>query len=105
MPGFVVTTATVMTCPHGGQVTIVPTQQRTVSGSPIATATAQMTVAGCGFSTPCATVKWVNLSPRVQVDGQAVLLQATPTGPGGGLCAPTPAPPIVVMVQPRVTGS
>ncbi|WP_433727419.1 hypothetical protein ACQP2Y_12355 [Actinoplanes sp. CA-051413] len=105
MPGFVLTTTAVMTCPHGGKVTIVPAGARTVAGGPIATVAAVLTVAGCGFTTPCVTVKWANVSARVQVDGQAVLLQATPNGPGGGLCAPTPAPPIVAATQARVVGS
>ena len=105
MPGFVLTTAAVLTCPHGGKVTVLPSQTRVLADSAlIATATSQITVAGCTFTTPCVTVQWANASPRVLVSGQAVLLQAPPTGPGNGACAPTPAPPVVAVVQPRVTG-
>jgi hypothetical protein len=105
MPGFVLTTAAVLTCPHGGKVTVVPSQGRVLANNAlIATTTAQITVAGCTFTTPCAKVQWANASPRVLVSGQPMLLQAPPAGPGNGMCAPTPAPPIVGVVQPRVTG-
>ena len=105
MPGFVMTTAAVLTCPHGGKVTVLPSQLRALAANGlIATATSQMVVAGCTFTAPCVKVQWANASPRVLVSGHPMLLQAPPTGPGNGACAPTPAPPVVVTVQPRVTG-
>lgn len=105
MPGFVLTTAAVLTCPHGGKVTVAPSQGRALAANAlIATTTSLITVAGCTFNAPCVTVQWTNASPRVLVSGQPMLLQAPPTGPGNGACAPTPAPPVVAVVQPRVTG-
>jgi hypothetical protein len=106
MPGFAFHTGAVMTCPHGGVATVLPQAPRVlVNGLPIASVSNQIVVAGCTFTAPCVKVQWANLASRVVVGGQPVLLQAPPAGPGNGLCAPTPAPPIVASMQVRVTGS
>jgi hypothetical protein len=107
MPGFIFHTGAVMTCPHGtGVATVVPMAPRVlVNGLPAATLTNQIVVAGCAFIAPCVKVQWANVGTRVLVGGQPVLLQAPPAGPGNGLCAPTPAPPVVATMQVRVLGS
>ncbi|TCV86745.1 hypothetical protein EDC63_106106 [Sulfurirhabdus autotrophica] len=93
-----------------------PVQPRVlVSGQPVAIATNIINVGpGCPFQIPvgvgtkpqpCITVKWVNLSSRVAVMGQPVLLQVSP-GPGAGVCQSAEqipqGPPVVSAVQPRV---
>jgi hypothetical protein len=114
MPGFAVDIATTMTCPHGGKVTFVPAGPPTVfmNGKAVMTAADQITVIGCSLSasgtTPCAKVQWTNLGVAL-VNGKPVLLQAPPTppGPGGGLCvgSATPAPPLLMAMQPLVAGT
>ena len=110
MPGFVVSSAAVMTCPHGGKVSFVPASSPrvTVSGTPAVSALDQIVVTGCSFTPPCVKVQWINVSARVVVNGQPILLQAPPTpppAPGNGTCAPTPAPPLVMAMQVRATGT
>lgn len=110
MPGFVLPNTAVMTCPHGGKVSVVPTSppRVTVSGSPVVRATDQMVVAGCTFTPPCVKVQWINVSARTVVGGQPLALQTPPTpppAPGNGTCAPTPAPPLVLTMQVRAMGT
>lgn len=110
MPGFVVDISTAMTCPHGGKVTFVPAGPPTVlvNGQAAMTAADQITVVGCTAVSPCAKVQWANLGSAL-VNGNPVLLQAPPVppGPGGGLCvgSATPAPAILVAMQPLVGGA
>ncbi|UQX88115.1 hypothetical protein M6D93_17740 [Jatrophihabitans telluris] len=106
MPGFAMTRAVIMTCPHGGTVSAAPSPPRVlINGAPAATVSDVWTVAGCGFNTPCVTVSWLNVSTRVSVGGQFAIAQSPPSGPGNGVCAPTPAPPVVLTLQPRVVVS
>jgi hypothetical protein len=51
-------------------------------------------------------VQWLNLGQAL-VHGVPVLLQATPSGPGGGTClgSVTPAPPQVISLPTTVTGA
>jgi hypothetical protein len=108
MPGFVVDISTTMTCPHGGKVTFVPVGPPTVfvNGQAVMTAADQITVVGCLQPTPCVKVQWANLGQAL-VNGKPVLLQAPPLppGPGNGLCAPTPAPPVLVAMQQAALGT
>jgi hypothetical protein len=115
MPGFLLHVNAVMQCTHFAPVTTVPTQPRVlVSGQPVATSLNLFTVAGCLFTIPgpkpqpCVTVRWLMLSTRVLVNGQPVLLQPAPSGPGSGVCQSIEqipqGPPVVGMVQTRVIG-
>jgi hypothetical protein len=57
------TTASMLSCPHGGTVTGVPSSERvTADGSPLLLATDTFMVAGCAFSPgaphPCLLVQW-----------------------------------------------
>jgi hypothetical protein len=96
MPGFVMTTAAVLTCLHQGPVTITPSGPPRVlmDGVPVVGAADQMMVA-CPKNI-CANVVWGNLAARVLADGQPIVLQAVP--PAGspvtadGVCVP-PVPP------------
>lgn len=108
MPGFVVDVSTAMTCPHGGKVTFVPAGPPTVfvNGQAVITAADQITVVGCIQPTPCGKVQWANFGQAL-INGIPVLLQAPPIppGPGNGMCAPTPAPPVLVAMQQAVLGT
>ncbi len=94
MPGYVLTSATTAMCPHGGQVSWVPSQSRVlVDQSPVLLASDQATIAGCPFNvsgapSPCLTIQWQLPSTRVTVQGTPVLLSTSV-----GLCqAATQAP-------------
>ncbi|MFD9894256.1 hypothetical protein ACFWY9_33320 [Amycolatopsis sp. NPDC059027] len=104
MPGFILHQGAVLTCPHGGKVTVVPVSppRVQVTGLPVQAAADQMAVTGCSVPI-CATVLWQNLSARVMVNGQPIALQAPPgPGKGDGSCLPPAVPPLVLTIQPRV---
>jgi hypothetical protein len=111
MPGLIVHSGMTMTCPHGGTVTVVPSDPLgpKVNGSPVATAADQIVVVGCPAQpTPCVKVQWANVS-TVLVNGSPVLTQSTPPAgptPGGGVCAGSaaPGPPLISAMQLLVTG-
>lgn len=112
MPGFLFHAGAVMNCPHAPGVAAIPapTQQRVlVSGLPVAVATDQILVAGCGATgsiPPCTKVVWANMSGRVLITGRPPLLQAPPSGSGNGASpGPPPAIPLVMSMQSRVTAS
>jgi uncharacterized Zn-binding protein involved in type VI secretion len=97
-------------CPHGGQVTTIPSNPRvTVSGQPVATLADTFIVAGCPFQLPakpqpCVKVQWLVPAARVLVGGQPAILQSST-----GLCQSIeqiPAgPPNVAVTQVRVSGT
>lgn len=76
-----------MMCPHGGQVTVIPSQTKMkLGGSPALLASDAAIVVGCAFAPgpkpqPCVSVQWVGQATRVKVNGQPVLLQSS-----SGLC-------------------
>lgn len=62
MPGLI-TTASTLSCPHGGTATGVPSSGRVnADGSPLLLATDTFTIAGCSFAPvsphPCVLVQW-----------------------------------------------
>jgi hypothetical protein len=116
MPGLMLHSNFGMQCTHQVPCMTAPVQTRVlVSGQPVAIAANIINVApGCPFQVPvgagtkpqpCVTVKWGNLSARVAVMGQPVLVQATP-GPGAGVCQSAEqipqGPPVVSAMQTRV---
>jgi hypothetical protein len=115
MPGFLLHVNTGMTCTHAAPAMVQPVPTRVlVNQQPVATVANLITVTGCPFQIPvgpgtkpqpCVTVKWANISGRVKVMGQFVLLQTGPCA-GGGTCLPieqTPqGPPIVNSMLMRV---
>ena len=117
MPGLLLHVGATMQCTHFGVATIAPSQARVlVSGQPIATMASVIAVAGCPFMIPgtppipqpCVLVKWLMPSVRFLVSGQPAALTPGPgSGPGLGQCAQQipQGPPIVGVVQVRVTGS
>jgi hypothetical protein len=109
MPGLLLHVGASAICPHGGQVTIIPSSPRVlVSGQPVATLADTTLVAGCVFNVsgkpqPCIKVQWLVGAARVMVGGQPALLQTSP-----GLCQSAeqiPAgPPTVIAGQVRAKG-
>ena len=74
-------------CPHGGQLTTVPSTTRVlVSGQPVATLGDFFPIAGCTFTVPakpqpCIKAQWLVPATRVLANGQPVILQSST-----GLC-------------------
>lgn len=70
------TTASTLTCPHGGMVSAIPSSTITAGGNPIVLATDTFTIAGCAFAPvvphPCVLVQW-------QLPTQRSTGQSTPT--------------------------
>lgn len=118
MPGFMLHVGAVMQCTHAASATTAPSQPRVlVSGQPVATLSSLIAVAGCPFQIPigtgtkpqpCVKVQWTQVSARVLVNGEPVLLQPGP-GTGLGICQSAEqlpqGPPIVGSFQARVLGA
>jgi hypothetical protein len=108
MPGLL-TVDTVMMCPHGGTVQVIPaTTNVLVAGAPALTAADTFIVAGCPFIVglvpfPCVSVQWVQPAIQSNLAGNPTLTEASV-----GLClsaALSPQGPVVIAaVQPSVTG-
>lgn len=104
-----VTTASVLMCPHGGQVTIVSSNARTkAAGSFVARASDSFTIAGCPFVIgvvphPCVLIHWAQPAARSQA-----VSDFTVTDQSLGLCSgPDQAvqgSAVVTVTQPRGTG-
>ncbi len=109
MPGSLLHVNATVTCPHAGQATVLPAQQRVLAtGQPVATLADSYLVAGCPFVVaakpqPCLTVRWVTSAGRVMVNGSPALVQSST-----GLClSPEQAPQgaaLIAVVQQRVVG-
>jgi hypothetical protein len=101
VPGFVLTSATVASCPHGGQVSFVPSQTRVLADSaPALLVSDQAMIAGCPFNvsgaqSPCLTIQWSMPATKVTVAGTPVLLTTSI-----GLCLnPASAPQGPAMIS------
>lgn len=108
MPAFL-TTASSMTCPHGGTVIATPSSAAArAGGAPILTAADTFSIVGCAFNVsgppqPCLTVNWIQPAAQSTRSGAATLTTASI-----GLCmGPTQAPqgPVnIVSAQPQAKG-
>ncbi len=98
-------------CPHGGQVSVIPTNARVlVSGQPVAVLADQFLVAGCAFTVPpgkpqpCVKVQWLVPAARVLIGGQPAILQSS-----SGLCQSAEqipqGPPTVLVTQIRASAT
>lgn len=104
------TTATVMMCPHGGMVQAIPSSTAVqFGGAPVVTAADTFMIAGCPFvialvPSPCLSVQWVSPALQSQVNSNPTLTEASV-----GLClAATQAPqgPVTISsTQPQVSGN
>lgn len=101
------TTASVLTCPHGGKVTGVAGGKLKAGGAPVLTDKDAFTIAGCAFTlpngkpSPCLSIEWKKVDLKPTVAGGATLSSASV-----GVCkADTGAPQgtvLVVSTQPSV---
>jgi uncharacterized Zn-binding protein involved in type VI secretion len=110
MPGYLYQVGATAMCPHGGQVTAIPSAPRvTLGGSPATVISDQFMIAGCAFTTPvpkpqpCVKVLWLMGALRVKINGQpAVLVDSK------GVCQSVEqipqGPPSVTLTQLRVKG-
>jgi hypothetical protein len=108
MPGLL-TTASVMMCPHGGTVQATPASAALqAGGAPVLNANDAFMIVGCSFNvsgapSPCVTVQWIQPAAQSTRGGVPTLTLASQ-----GLClAATQAPqgPVVVSsTQSQVAG-
>ena len=117
MPGFLLHTGAVVQCTHLAPAAIPPSQTKVlVSAQPVATASANITVAGCPFQVPagpttkpqpCVTIKWTMIATKVMVGGKPALLGPAP-GAGAAICQSAEqipqGPPTISQMQTRVSG-
>jgi len=105
MTAPILTTASSLLCPHGGQVNVSTANTRmTIQGSPALLLGDRHTVSGCPFvlpggkPQPCVSVQWLTGATQTKVDGTPVLLSNSV-----GLCLSAEqipqGPPSVVQVQ------
>lgn len=108
MPALL-TAASTMTCPHGGQVIATPGSTRANAGAPILRGSDSFNIAGCSFNvsgtpSPCVSIDWASTATRVRHAGGLVLNQSSV-----GLClAGTQAPQGTVLIastQAKVSGT
>ncbi|TDC24601.1 hypothetical protein E1265_09310 [Streptomyces sp. 8K308] len=110
MSGNLLTTASTVVCPHGGQATALPAQSRVlVAGAPAATEADLYTVVGCtltvgGKPQPCTTIRWTGPSGRIRINGSPALLQSS-TGQCHSAEQVPQGPPNVTVVQQRGVGA
>jgi hypothetical protein len=83
MPALL-TTASVLQCPHGGMVSTTPADSNSVVDAPIIAGTDTSIIAGCAFNVsgsphPCVSVQWSVTGTRVKRSG-AMALNASSVG-------------------------
>ena len=110
MPGPVLHTGAVATCPHGGTLNIIAASPRVmVSGMNAAVLTDPGLVAGCVFTVgpkpqPCVTTRWIVGATRVLASGQPLLIN-----PCVAICQSAEqipnGPPIIAGSQTRVVAT
>ncbi|MCW3819203.1 hypothetical protein ONA91_32655 [Micromonospora sp. DR5-3] len=96
----VLTSASTITCPHGGQGSILPGQTAASAASAICTKDDRVTIAGCAFTigpnpSPCVSVEWKTAVSSVTAGGTEIL-----TIGSTGICmsaANVPQGPVVLI--------
>jgi hypothetical protein len=71
--GDLLTTASLLMCPHGGLVTVEPTSSVTVHGDAIVLDSDDFAVDGCLSDPPCLLVVWQTTAERSNCRGSATL--------------------------------
>jgi hypothetical protein len=111
MPGFLLHVGATVMCPHGGQVTAIPSSPKVlVGGQPVVTMADNFPIAGCAFTIPpgkpqpCVKVQWTVPATKVTIGGQFGLIATS-----SGLCqsaeqAPQGAP-IVSVTQVKASAT
>lgn len=110
MAGPLLTTASTILCPHGGQAILFSSQTRvTAGGQLVLVESDQHPIVGCPFTvgpkySPCVRIQWVAAVARVSLGGVAPLVQSSV-----GLCLNAEGAPqgtaIVASAQPRASAS
>lgn len=83
MPGFLLTIASTIMCPHGGQAILFTANARVVAdGAPVLLETDVHPVAGCPFTiglkySPCVQIRWSGGAARGGANGVAALVQSS----------------------------
>jgi hypothetical protein len=101
MPGNLLTTASTIMCPHGGQVNLSTANSKVMAdGSPVLLETDIHTVSGCPFTlpapkpSPCIRVEWTLGTTKMSINGTSALTQSSI-----GICySPESAPQGVALV-------
>lgn len=105
----ILTTASTVTCPHGGMAQLFTSNTvALVDGSPVLLQTDIHPITGCPFTpvaySPCVTIRWVTGATQTMVNNVPVLLQTSV-----GICqnaAQVPQGPAIVMqVQQKAKGT
>ena len=102
MPGKLLTTASTLMCPHGGQAVLMTTNTRVAaSRSKVLLESDVHTVTGCPFmvgntAVPCVRIDWSGGASRASVDGTAPLVE---TSIGQCLNAPGGTQGVAVIVN------
>lgn len=109
MTAPLLTTNATITCPHGGQGTIVPSQTAVTAGAEVCTEADTVVIAGCPFTvgpnpSPCLSVSWTTTSTACTAGGAALL-----TTNSVGMCmngANAPQGPVILApAQTSATGT
>lgn len=90
----------IVTCPHGGQGTITPSQSAVVAGDTVCTESDDVKIEGCPFTigtdpSPCVSVEWQSTSVSSTAGGGALL-----TTGSQGIClsdAAAPQGPVILI--------
>ena len=75
------TTASVLMCPHGGSVTATSSNTKAKAGDALVRMSDTFTIAGCAFALPsgtphpCVRIQWVKSTQRCQAGGDFLLSQ------------------------------
>ncbi len=83
MGGYILDAGTTITCPHGGQASVVARSTRiSLGGKPPLLVDDVATIAGCAFNVsgaplPCMRLQWVMPATRVTVESSPVLLSSS----------------------------
>ena len=84
MPGHILTTASLITCTHGGMVSLTTSNVKAkIDGAPALLETDIHTVSGCPFTVPgpkpqpCVRVEWSAGAMTCKVDGTPVLIRTS----------------------------
>jgi hypothetical protein len=111
MAGPSLTAGSTLMCPHGGQVTIIPANTRSIAGgTSIATTADIFIIAGCAFTlpgpvpSPCVQIQWIMPGLRVKAGG-AQALDAGSVGLCIGATGAPQGPVSIQSTQANVTGT
>lgn len=108
MASPLVTTASTVMCPHGGQAILTTGNTRvSAGGAPVLVQSDQPTIVGCPFTvgpkySPCVRIQWVSVATRAAVGGPPPVTQSSV-----GLCLSAESAPqgtaIIAATQPRAS--